>query len=67
LTRTIDFFLLVILILDGGKVNGGVIRKDKTAWLQVLIASKQNGIEHGFIEQEIAHPFGDYDVVLLNW
>lgn len=33
---------------------------------QVAIAGPEHGVEHGFVEEAVAHPFGDDDVDLRD-
>lgn len=40
----------------------GVRRDHKPVGSEVAIPCPDNRVEHGFVEQAIAHPLGDYDV-----
>ena len=64
---TVDFFLLVFLVFNRRDIHDGGIREDQASLFEVFIAGKENGIEHRFVKQEIAHPFGNDDVVFLEW
>jgi hypothetical protein len=33
---------------------------------EVLVSSEKDGVEHGLVEEEVAHPLGDNDVDLLD-
>jgi hypothetical protein len=61
---TVDLLLLVVAILDTGDENGGLVGEDETTLLEVAIASPQDSVQHGLVEQEVAHPLGDDDVDL---
>ena len=65
--HTVDFLLLVILVLDRGEVHGRVIREDESSRLEVAVACLEHGIQHGLVEQKVAHPLGYDDIVLLYW
>lgn len=63
---TVDLLLLIIRIFNSGEVQGGFVGEDQTVLLQVLVSCKQDGVEHGLVQQEVAHPFGDDDVEFVN-
>lgn len=59
---TANLLLLVIAILDTGDVDGGLVGEDQTILDQVLVPGVQDGVQHGFVEQEVAHPLRNDDV-----
>lgn len=61
---TVDLLLLVVAILDTGDKDGGLVGEDQTALLEVAVTGPQNSVQHGLVEQEVAHPLGDDDVDL---
>lgn len=44
-----------------------MIREDESSWLEVFVPSEEDGVEHGLVRQEVAHPFGYDEVELLDW
>lgn len=44
-----------------------MIGEDESSLLEVFVASEKDGVQHGLVEQEVAHPFGYDDVELLDW
>jgi hypothetical protein len=62
--RTPYLVIFVFSIFDRGHVYRRFVGKDFAAFRQVLISSVENGVEHGFVEQKVTHPFGDDDVNL---
>ncbi len=65
-TRTIDLLVLVVLVLDGGKEKGRVVREYKAILFEILIPSQKNRVKHRFVEKKIAHPFRYYDIELSD-
>jgi hypothetical protein len=65
-TRTIDLFLLVILVFDGSEEERCGIWENEPSQFEILVSCKKHGVEHGLVEQEVSHPFGDDDVELLH-
>jgi len=65
--RTIDFLLLVFLVLDRGDVQRCMVRKDKPSRLKVPVTGFEHGIQHRLVKEEVAHPFGNNDIELLYW
>jgi len=63
----VDLLVLVLLVLDGGDVDGSFVGEEETVWGEVLVPSEEDGVEHGLVEKEVAHPFRDDDVVLFQW
>jgi ribosomal protein S11 len=61
---TVDLLLLVVAILDTGDKDGGLVGEDETALDEVTVTGPQDGVQHGLVEQEVAHPLGDDDVDL---
>lgn len=65
--HTIDFLLLVLLVLDRGDIHRRVIRKDEPSRLEVAVTGFQHGIQHRLVKEEVAHPLGNNDVKLFDW
>ena len=63
---TVYLLLFVLGVFDGSKVKSRVIREDESSGLEVLVAGEKNSVKHGLVEQEIAHPFGNDDIKLLD-
>ena len=63
---TIYLLLLIVLIFNGSKEHGSLVREDEAILLEVFITGDEDGIEHGLVEQEVAHPFRDDDVKLIE-
>lgn len=61
---TSDLLLLVVTILDTSKEDGRLVREDQAVLLQVGVTRIQHGVQHGLVEQEVAHPLRDDDVDL---
>jgi hypothetical protein len=53
---TANLLLLVLAILNTGHEDGSLVGENQTILDQVLVARIQDGIQHGLIEQEVAHP-----------
>lgn len=67
---TVDLLLFVIVVLDGGNVDGCLVREqDTVGFLQVsqihgeegaahkvLVTGQQNSVQHGFVQQKVSHP-----------
>jgi len=66
LVPPVDFLVLVCAVLNATDVQCGAVRHDHTARSQPLITSKQNSVQHGLIQQAVAHPFTDNDVHLID-
>mgnify|MGYP000939939447 CR=1 FL=1 len=62
--RTANLLLLVVSVLDTGEENGGLVGEDEAILLKVGVSGVEDGVEHGLVEEEIAHPLGDDDVNL---
>lgn len=63
---TSDLLVLVLAVLDAGHEDGGLVREDQAVLDEVLVAGIQDRVQHGFVEQEVAHPLGDDDVHLVE-
>ena len=59
-----NLFVLVLRILNAGHVHGGLVRHNDAALVEPLVARHQHRVQHGFIEQSIAHPLRDDDIHL---
>lgn len=44
-----------------------MVGEDETIRFEVFVTGKENGVEHGLVEEEVAHPFRYDDVELLDW
>lgn len=53
------------MVLDGTYVEDSLVGEHEPVWLQELVACDQHTVQHGFVEQELAHPLRDYDVYLI--
>jgi hypothetical protein len=65
-THTIYLLVFIFLVLDGSQVQCCVVREYETAWLEVLVPSKEDCVEHRFVQQEVTHPLRDDDVILFD-
>jgi hypothetical protein len=54
------------MVLDASEEEGRGIWEDETSRFEILVSCKKHGIEHGFVKQEVSHPFGDDDIKLLH-
>mmetsp|Transcript_33810 Transcript_33810/g.66954 ORF Transcript_33810/g.66954 Transcript_33810/m.66954 type:complete len:315 (-) Transcript_33810:44-988(-) len=61
-----ELLLSVVCVLYARQVEGGLVGKDQTAFLQPLVSAEENGIEHTLVKEEIAHPLRDDDVNLVH-
>jgi hypothetical protein len=61
---TVDLLLLVVAILDTGNKDGGLVGENETTLDEVAVTGPEDGIQHGLVEQEVAHPLGDDNVDL---
>ena len=61
---TVDLLLLVVAVLDTSNKDGGLVGEDQTALLEVAVTGPQNSVQHGLVEQEVAHPLGNDNVDL---
>ena len=52
----------VIGVGQGGDVEGRVRRDHETVGREVVVACPEDRVEHGFVEEAVAHPFGYDDV-----
>ena len=64
--RTVDFLLFIILILDRSDVHVRLVREYQSTRFKVLVAREEHSVEHGFVQQEVAHPLGDDDIELFE-
>ena len=55
---------LVLPVLDGGDPEGGLVGEHETARGQPLVPRIQHSVQHGLVEQAVAHPLRDDDVHL---
>lgn len=61
---TSDLLLLVVAILNTGEEDGGLVGEDETVLDKVLVTGVQDGVQHAFVEEEVAHPLGDDNIDL---
>ena len=59
-----DLVFLVLSVLDGGHKQLRLVREQKSVRSEPTIAGHQNGVQHGLVEEAIAHPLGDDDIHL---
>lgn len=64
---TSNLLILIFSILNTSHEDSSLIWENQTIWRKVLVSSVENGIQHGFIEQEVTHPFRDDDVNFWEW
>lgn len=55
------------MVFYGSEVESGSIGEDETIRFEVLVAGKENGVEHGLVEKEVTHPFRDDDIEFFDW
>ena len=65
--HTVNFLVLVFLVFDSSDIDHSSIREDEAIFCEVFVACEEDSVEHGFVEEEVAHPFGDDDVELVEW
>ena len=65
--QTIDFLLLVLLVLDRSDVQRCMVREDESSRLEVAVTGLEHGIQHRLVKEEVTHPFGNNDIELLYW
>mmetsp|Transcript_150578 Transcript_150578/g.419678 ORF Transcript_150578/g.419678 Transcript_150578/m.419678 type:complete len:309 (+) Transcript_150578:329-1255(+) len=64
--KVLEVALLVRGVLQQRQVELGAVREEEAAGLQPPLAGGDHVTEPGLIEQEVAHPFGDDHVDLLD-
>lgn len=64
--RTVDLLVLVLSIFNSSNVDASLVGKDDAAGNEPLVASKNDRVQHGLVEEEIPHPLAHDDVDLLN-
>ena len=62
----VDLVVLVLPVLDGGDVERSSIREHQTSGLQPLVSGEQDRVQHGLVEEAVAHPLRDDDVDLFD-
>ena len=60
----VDLVVLVLSVLDTADVEVGSVREHEAALSQPLVPGEEDGVQHGLVEQAVAHPLGDDDVNL---
>jgi hypothetical protein len=63
---TVDLLRLVVLVLDRGNVDARLVGEEEAIRLEILVPGKEDGVEHGLVEEEVTHPLGDDDIKLLD-
>lgn len=58
--------VFVLFIFNTRQPKDSSVRHQNTVLGQPLISSKEDSVEHGFVKEEIAHPFRDDDVDFFN-
>ena len=61
----VDLVVLVLPVLDGRDVERGSVREHQPPGLQPLVPGEQDRVQHGLVEQAVAHPLRDDNVHLL--
>ena len=61
-----EFLVVVGLVIEECDVHLGPVGHEYAAGPQPLVARVDDRVEHGLVEQEVAHPLGDDDVDLLH-
>jgi len=62
----VDLVVLVLSVLDGRDVEGGAVGEHEAVGGQPLVSGVENGVQHGLVEEAVAHPLGDDDVDLFH-
>ena len=60
----VDLVILVLPVLDTGEVEGGLVGEHEASLSQPLVPGVEDCVEHGLVEEAVAHPLGDDDVHL---
>lgn len=55
--HTVDFLVLVFLVFDSSNIDHSSVREDEAVFREVFVACEEYGVEHGLVEEEVAHPF----------
>lgn len=63
-TRTANLLILVVTVLDAGNEDGSLVGEDETVVNEVTVTGVEDGVQHGLVEKEVAHPLGDNDIDL---
>mmetsp|Transcript_27342 Transcript_27342/g.69582 ORF Transcript_27342/g.69582 Transcript_27342/m.69582 type:complete len:337 (+) Transcript_27342:337-1347(+) len=63
----VDLLRLVLAVLNAHDVQGGLVGQDDAVGGEPLVPGINYCVEHGLIEQEVAHPLADNDVNLVHW
>ena len=61
-----DLVILVLPVLDTGEVEGGLVGEHEASLSQPLVPGVEDCVEHGLVEEAVAHPLGDDDVHLVH-
>jgi hypothetical protein len=63
-SHTSNLLVFILAVFDSSHEDCGLVREDEAIRNQIFVPSVKDGIQHGLIEQEIAHPLRDYDIDL---
>ena len=63
-TLPVDFVVLVLPVLNAAHVESSSVREHQTVGRQPLVPGVEDGVQHGLVEEAVAHPLGDNDVHL---
>ena len=64
MAHTANLLILVVAILDTSNEDGSLVGEDETAGSEVTVTGVEDGVQHGLVEKEVAHPLGDDDINL---
>mmetsp|Transcript_2317 Transcript_2317/g.5432 ORF Transcript_2317/g.5432 Transcript_2317/m.5432 type:complete len:217 (+) Transcript_2317:532-1182(+) len=62
-----NLLLLVIVVFDTLNVQSGLVWEDEPSRNKPLVASDKHCVQHGLVQQTIAHPLRNDDVHFLHW
>jgi len=62
----VDLVLTVLLVLDGGEEERSLVGEEEAIRGQPAVTSNKDGVEHGLVEEEVAHPLRDDNINLFN-
>ncbi len=57
---------LVLAVLNADEAQRRAVGEDEARRGQPPVARPQHGVQHGLVEQEVAHPLADQDVNLVH-
>ena len=62
----VDLVVLVVAVLDGQNVKRGLVGEHETAGYEPLVTGVQDRVQHGLVEETVAHPFRNDNVDLFD-